>query len=179
MWLPHCTREQASDIYFLIGQIFQFLPHRDWCEYALCHQCEFSIGVLQLVQIFVTLLLLILNRGHPKNSINLRSAKNHLNIDSFLSLVIYLLSFQSRATRFHTPLCWSVGWSVGRSVGPLFTFSVFLSFLSIQLLPRRQSDLLQHCSCPPARDQGSRVSGLVHFAFQQIFLFFSRFLVTL
>ena len=34
----------------------------------------------------------------------------------------------------------------------LFTFSAFLNFLSIQLLPRCPSDLLQHCSCPPARD---------------------------
>ena len=46
----------------------------------------------------------------------------------------------------------SVGWSVGRSVGPLFTFSAFLNFLSIRLLPGCPSDFLQHCSCPHARD---------------------------
>ena len=54
----------------------------------------------------------------------------------------------------------SVAWSVGRSVGPLFTLSAFLSFLSIRLLPRCPSDL-QHWFCPPAWNQGSRVSGLV------------------
>ena len=46
----------------------------------------------------------------------------------------------------------SVGPSVGWSVGPLFTFSAFLRSLSIRLLPRCPGDLLQHCSCPPARD---------------------------
>ena len=56
----------------------------------------------------------------------------------------------------------SVGRSVGRLVGPLFTFSAFLSFLSIRLLPRCPSDFLQHCSCPPARDYGGRVSSLVY-----------------
>ena len=50
---------------------------------------------------------------------------------------------------------------VGRLVGPLFTFSAFLSVLSSLLLPKCPSDLLYHCPCPPARDQGSRVSGLV------------------
>ena len=41
------------------------------------------------------------------------------------------------------------------------TCSAFLSFLSLQLLPKCSSDLLLHCTCPPARDWGSRVSGLV------------------
>ena len=54
-----------------------------------------------------------------------------------------------------------VGPSFGWSVGPLFTFSAFLSSLSIRLLPRCPSDLLQHYSCPPTRDLGSHVSGLV------------------
>ena len=55
---------------------------------------------------------------------------------------------------------WLVGLSVGRLVGqsPFF----FLSILSTPLLPRCPSDPLQHCSCPPALDQGSRVSGLVN-----------------
>ena len=46
-------------------------------------------------------------------------------------------------------------------LGWLVTFSAFLSFLSIPLPPRSPSDLPQHCSCPPAHDWGSRVSGLV------------------
>ena len=54
-----------------------------------------------------------------------------------------------------------VGPLVGWSVGPLFTFLAFLSFLSIWLLPIFSSDLLQHCSCPPAHDCSSCVSGLV------------------
>ena len=33
--------------------------------------------------------------------------------------------------------------------------------LRLLLLPRCPCDLLQHCSCPPARDQGSHVSGHV------------------
>ena len=53
--------------------------------------------------------------------------------------------------------------SVGRSVGPLLTFSAFLSFSSIPLLPKCSGDLLKHCSFTPARDWGSRVSGLVLF----------------
>ena len=60
------------------------------------------------------------------------------------------------ATRIHIPLCLSVG----RSVGSL---SAFLSFLSPLLLPKCSGDLLQHCSCPPERDWGSRLSGLVFF----------------
>ena len=59
----------------------------------------------------------------------------------------------------------SVRRSVGRLVGPLFTcplctFSAFLIFLCSQLLPKCLAELY-HCSCPPARDWGSRVSGLV------------------
>ena len=46
-------------------------------------------------------------------------------------------------------------------LGPLFTFSVFLSFLSVRLLPRCPGDLLQHCSYPPACNWGSCVSSLV------------------
>ena len=85
-----------------------------------------------------------------------------------------LFRFLVADTRLYKPLfCPSVGWSVGRSVGrlvgwsvgwsvgPLFTFLAFLSFLSLRLLPRCPSDLLQHYSCPPTRDLGSRVFGLV------------------
>ena len=42
-------------------------------------------------------------------------------------------------------------------------FQRFLSFLSLLLLSKCSNDLLQHCPCPPARDWGSRVSGLVFF----------------
>ena len=69
--------------------------------------------------------------------------------------------FKSRATPRYVGQ--SVGQSVDRSVCPLFTISAFLSFLRLLLLPRCPSDLLQHCSCPPACDWGSRVSGLVYF----------------
>ena len=41
---------------------------------------------------------------------------------------------------------------------PWMTCSALLSLL---LLLKYPSDLVQHCSCPPARDWGSRVSGLV------------------
>ena len=53
----------------------------------------------------------------------------------------------SRVLRDYTLLCRPVGWSVI----PLFTFSAFLGFLNIRLLPRCPCDL-QHCSCSPARD---------------------------
>ena len=33
--------------------------------------------------------------------------------------------------------------------------------LSLLLLPKCSSDLLQHCSCPTARDWGSHITGLV------------------
>ena len=62
---------------------------------------------------------------------------------------------------------WLVGQSVGWSVGPVFTFLAFFSFLSLLLLPKCSSDLLQRCSCPPVRDWGSRVSGLVFFFFDE------------
>ena len=58
----------------------------------------------------------------------------------------------------------SVSRSLGRSVGGrLFTFSAFLYFLSLLLLPKCTRDLLQQCPCLPARDLRSRVSGLVFF----------------
>ena len=58
----------------------------------------------------------------------------------------------------------SVSRSVGRTVGRSpFYFLAFSSFLSLLLLSKCSGDLLQLCSCPSARDQGSRVSGLVSF----------------
>ena len=53
--------------------------------------------------------------------------------------------------------------SVRRSVGPShFTFFGFLRFLALPLLPKQSGDL-NYGPCPPARDWGSRVSGLVFF----------------
>ena len=57
----------------------------------------------------------------------------------------------------------SVRPSVRRSVGPShFTFFGFLRFLASLLLPKWWSDL-NYGPCPPARDWGSRVSGLVSY----------------
>ena len=55
---------------------------------------------------------------------------------------------------------WWVGWSVGWSV-TLYFFYDFISFISL-LLPKWSGDL-KYGPCPPARDFGSRVSGLVIF----------------
>ena len=60
-------------------------------------------------------------------------------------------SFQSRTTRLYTPLC--------RSVRHTFTFSAFMGFLALLLLPKCSTDL-KYGPCPPARDCGSRVSRL-------------------
>ena len=51
----------------------------------------------------------------------------------------------------------SVGWSIGRS-----RFTFFYDFISLTslLLPKWSGDL-KYDPCPPARDFGSRVSGLV------------------
>ena len=79
--------------------------------------------------------------------------------------------FESRATRLYTPLCRSVRrsvgpsvrLSVGPSVGPShFTFSALMGVLALLLLPKCSTDL-NYGPCPPARDWGSRVSGLVYF----------------
>ena len=52
----------------------------------------------------------------------------------------------------------SVGWSVGWLVGRLVCLSVCLSALTFFGVYGR---FLHYCSCPPARDLGSRVYGLV------------------
>ena len=55
----------------------------------------------------------------------------------------------------------SVRRSVGPSVGPShFTFSALMGFLALLLLPKCSTDL-NYGPCPPARDWGSRISGLV------------------
>ena len=53
---------------------------------------------------------------------------------------------------------WSVSWSVGRSVTHYFFYDL-ISLTSL-LLPKWSSDL-KYSPCLPARDFGSRVSGLV------------------
>ena len=82
---------------------------------------------------------------------------NRLLVNVKRAFIIFSCVLRDSTTRYVGP---SVGWSVGWLVSPLFTFLAFLSFLSIRLLPRCPSDLLQDCSYPPAHDQGSRVSGL-------------------
>ena len=55
-----------------------------------------------------------------------------------------------------------VSLSVRRSVGPShFTVSALMEFLALLLLPKCSHDL-NNGPCPPARDWGSRVSGLVN-----------------
>ena len=71
----------------------------------------------------------------------------------------------SRVLRDSTPrfVSPSVGSSVRRSVGPShFTFSALMGVLALLLLPKCSIDL-NYGPCPPARDWGSRVSGLVLF----------------
>ena len=62
--------------------------------------------------------------------------------------------FLVACTRLYNPLCPSVGWS---------HFTFFYDFISLTslLLPKWSSDL-KYGPCPPARDFGSRVSGLVY-----------------
>ena len=75
----------------------------------------------------------------------------------FFSCFFFL--FFSRVLRDSTPRF--VGPSVSPSVHPShFTFSAFFSFLALLLLPKCSGDL-KYGPCPPARDWGSRVSGLV------------------
>ena len=73
-------------------------------------------------------------------------------------------------TRLYTPTYPSVCRSVGRLVGCSFYF--FYIFFTSLLLPKWSSDL-KYGPCPPTRDLGSRVSGLVLFiySFMKIFHF--------
>ena len=71
------------------------------------------------------------------------------------SLVVKLL-FLVACTRLYNPLCPPVGWSVRRSH---FTFFYDFVSLTLLLLPKWSGDL-EYGPCPPARDFGSRVSGL-------------------
>ena len=71
---------------------------------------------------------------------------------SFLFVFIYL--FLVACTRLYNPLCPSVSRSV------TFYFFLWFYFLTSLPLPKWSSDL-KYGPCPPARDFGSRVSGLV------------------
>ena len=63
---------------------------------------------------------------------------------------------------FSPVLCDSTSHFVGLSVSPSHsTFSAFMGFLADPLLSKCSTDLKQG-PCPPARNWGSRVSGLVH-----------------
>ena len=79
------------------------------------------------------------------------------------------LIFFSRVLRKSTPrfVGWSVCQSVGRSVGWSVTFYFFYEFyFRTSLLLLKWSGDLKYGPCPPARDFGSRVSGLVFFHHQ-------------
>ena len=90
---------------------------------------------------------LLKNVGHRQLFIRNSSIEQPLLVCFTLFCIQYILLrvpnpfFQSRATRLYMTLCRSVC----RSVVSLL-FWLFLPF---------------YCSCPPARDQGSRVYGLV------------------
>ena len=79
---------------------------------------------------------------------------------SLMHLIFYMiLRFFSRVHATLQPAL-SVGQSVGWSVGhTLLFFYDFISLTSL-LLPKWSGDL-KNGPCPPARDFGSRVSGLV------------------
>merc|ERR1712105_195421 len=65
--------------------------------------------------------------------------------------------FLVACTRLYNSLCPSVGWLVGQS-----HFTFFYDFISLTslLLPSWSGDL-KYGPCPPARDFGNRVSGIV------------------
>ena len=70
--------------------------------------------------------------------------------------------------RLYNSLCLSVGRLVGWSV----TLNFFYDFISLtSLLLPKWSDNLKYGPCPPARDFGSRVSGLVFVCFRFLFAF--------
>ena len=107
---------------------------------------------------------MLLNRtwtNDCQSSLNL-SLKNMISlVRLFLDYFLFLVA----CTRLYNPLCPSVGWSVGRSVGRSH-FTFFYDFISLTslLLPKWSGDL-KYGPCPPARDFGSRVSGLVQLGF--------------
>ena len=74
-----------------------------------------------------------------------------------LSIVIFSRVLRDFMTRY-------VGRSVRRSIGPSIRVSFFRrlrAVFALLLLPNCLNSLFYHCPCPPARDFGSRVYGLV------------------
>ena len=70
--------------------------------------------------------------------------------------------FQSRATRLYIPLCRAARPSIGLSVcRSHFTSFMFLDFCPHCSCPNAQIRPLKYDPCPPARNWGSRVFGLV------------------
>ena len=88
-------------------------------------------------------------------------------------ICVLLISFKSRAMQLYTPLCWSVGPLVRPSVTLYFflVFAIFSLIASAQMIKWPQIRPL-----PPARDWGSRVSGLVSYiwGFFGIFAYFPK-----
>ena len=94
----------------------------------------------------------------------IRRRVNKRDSRSVFGLVLTLIFMSVRRS-----VCRSVGRSVRRSVRPSvhlsvrlshFTFSALMEVLALLLLPKCSADL-NYGPCPPARDRGSRVSGLV------------------
>ena len=96
----------------------------------------------------------------PRLKFSPKKRKNEKeNIRAFLAAFVT----DSLFSRVHATLqpALSVGRSVGLSVGPSH-FTFFYDFISLTslLLPKWSGDL-KYGPCPPARDFGSHVSGLV------------------
>ena len=68
----------------------------------------------------------------------------------------------------------SVCWSVGRSVTFYFFYFFYEFYFWTSLLLPKWSGDLKYGPCPPARDFGSRVSGLVFFQSDTLFICIAR-----
>ena len=106
------------------------------------------------------LIIKILQKNHVVISLTLRFLEDFkiFLIMKMIEKIVRYLKFLVACTRLYTPLCPSVGRSVGWLV-TLYFFYDFI-FLTSLLLPKWSGDL-KYGPCPPARDFGSRVSGLV------------------
>ena len=96
-----------------------------------------------------------------KNPIKIKQMNNITSVFVSSDVVFsFIHSFLVACTRLCNPLCPLVGRSVGWSVTLYFFYDFY--FWTSLLLPKWSSDL-KYGPCPPARDFGSRVSGLVFF----------------
>ena len=84
-------------------------------------------------------------------------SEKSLSIIENILMVCYACIFSRLHATLHPAL--SVGQLLGWYVGHTLLFYVSYHMMSL-LLPKWSSDL-KYCPCPPARDWGSRVSGLV------------------